>query len=213
MIINVKNLSKKFKKRVIFENVNFKFKTGNIYGIVGKNGTGKSVFFKILCGFYYPTSGEILYDNVNYSKNNTYPPNVRCLIEKPSFFPDLTAFENLKILANIQNKITDKEILNALDIVNLENNNKKYSEFSLGMKQKLAVASVIMEDPEVMILDEPFDAIEEETVEKIQKYLKSIREKKIILIASHSKEDIIGLKVDETYKFLEGKVEKIENKK
>ncbi len=214
MIININKLSKKFKDNLIFENVNLTFKTGKIYGIVGQNGTGKSVFLKILCGFYYPTSGEVLYDNKNYLSNNLFPPEVRSSIEKPSFFPELTAYENLKLLSNIQNKITDNEILNALKIVNLENNKrKKYSEFSLGMKQKLAIASVIMENPKVIILDEAFNGIDETSVIKIQEYLKTLKKNKIIIVASHHKEDLTNLNVDEMYKFENRKVVKIENKK
>ena len=214
MIININKLSKKCKDNLIFENVKLTFKTGKIYGIVGQNGTGNSVFLKILCGFYYPTSGEVLYDNKNYLSNNLFPPEVRSSIEKPSFFPELTAYENLKLLSNIQNKITDNEILNALKIVNLENNKrKKYSEFSLGMKQKLAIASVIMENPKVIILDEAFNGIDETSVIKIQEYLKTLKKNKIIIVASHHKEDLTNLNVDEMYKFENRKVVKIENKK
>ena len=138
-----------------------------------------------------------------------FPKSLRALIEKPSFFPDLSAFDNLKLLANIQNKISDEEIKNILDLVNLENNSKKYYQFSLGMKQKLAIASVLMEDVDVIILDEPFNAIEEKTVNKIKDYLLSIKQDKIIILASHHKEDLNDLKVNELYKFEEGKVCKV----
>ncbi len=213
MIISINNLSKNFKKNVIFDNINLKFSSGKIYGIVGQNGSGKSVFLKVLCGFYYPTSGEVLFDGKNYQKNDCFPPSLRCLIEKPAFFPDLNAFDNLKLLANIQNKITDKDIINALDIVSLENSKKKYSNFSLGMKQKLAIASVIMEDAEVLILDEAFNGIDEASTLKIQDYLNKIRKDKLMIITSHHKDDLENLKVDEMYKFENGSVVKIESKK
>lgn len=119
MEIIVKELSKKFKKVTVLENINMKFESGKIYGIVGRNGSGKSVFLKILCSFYKPTTGEILFDNVNYNSNNNFPPSVRALIENPTFFPDLTGFENLKLLSSIQNKIGDEEIIKTLDQVNL----------------------------------------------------------------------------------------------
>ena len=209
MKIKVNDLSKKFKNNIIFEDVNLEFESGKIYGIVGLNGSGKSVFLKILTGLYYPTSGEVLFDGVNYNKNSMFPKSLRALIEKPSFFPDLSAFDNLKLLANIQNKISDEEIKNILDLVNLENNSKKYYQFSLGMKQKLAIASVLMEDVDVIILDEPFNAIEEKTVNKIKDYLLSIKQDKIIILASHHKEDLNDLKVNELYKFEEGKVCKV----
>lgn len=209
MNIEVKNLKKEFKNNLVFNDVNLTFETGKIYGIVGSNGAGKSVFLKILSGFYYPTKGEVLYDKTNYLSNNLFPPNLRALIEKPSFFPELTAFENLKILANIQNKITDKDITDMLELANLQNCSKKYYKFSAGMKQKLAIASVLMENPEIILLDAPFNAIDEITVKKIKNYINKIRKNKIIVISSHHKDDIIDLKANHIYKFGEQKVVEI----
>lgn len=210
MEIIVKDLSKKFKKVTILENINMKFESGKIYGIVGRNGSGKSVFLKILCSFYKPTTGEVLFDNVNYNSNNNFPPSVRALIENPTFFPDLTGFENLKLLSSIQNKISDEEIMKTLDRVNLlSEKDKKYSEYSLGMKQKLGIAQVLMENPDVMIFDELFNGIEEKTVEKIRNILLELKnQNKIIIVTSHIKEDIDVLS-DEVYKFDCGRVERV----
>lgn len=210
MEIVVKNVSKKFKKVTILENINMKFESGKIYGIVGRNGSGKSVFLKILCSFYKPTTGEVLFDNVNYSSNNSFPKSTRALIEKPTFFPDLTGFENLKLLASIQNKIGDDEINSTLEMVNLSNDkDKKYSEYSLGTKQKLAIAQVLMENPDVMIFDELFNGIEDNTVDKIRNILLELKnQNKIIIVTSHMKEDI-DILADEVYKFNNGNVERI----
>lgn len=210
MQIIVKNISKKFKKVTVLNNVNMTFESGKIYGLVGRNGSGKSVFLKILCSFYKPTTGEILYDNVNYNSNNNFPPSVRALIENPTFFPDLTGFENLKLLSSIQNKIGDEEIIKTLDQVNLlSEKDKKYSEYSLGMKQKLGIAQVLMENPDVMIFDELFNGIEEKTVEKIRNILLELKnQNKIIIVTSHIKEDIDVLS-DEVYKFDCGRVERV----
>lgn len=210
MEIIVKDLSKKFKKVTILENINMKLESGKIYGIVGRNGSGKSVFLKILCSFYKPTTGEILFDNINYNSNNNFPPSVRALIENPTFFPDLTGFENLKLLSSIQNKIGDEEIIKTLDQVNLlSEKDKKYSEYSLGMKQKLGIAQVLMENPDVMIFDELFNGIEEKTVEKIRNILLELKnQNKIIIVTSHIKEDIDILS-DEVYKFDCGRVERV----
>ena len=210
MEIIVKDLSKKFKKVTILENINMKFESGKIYGIVGRNGSGKSVFLKILCSFYKPTTGEILFDNINYNSNNNFPPSVRALIENPTFFPDLTGFENLKLLSSIQNKIGNEEIIKTLDQVNLlSEKDKKYSEYSLGMKQKLGIAQVLMENPDVMIFDELFNGIEEKTVEKIRNILLELKnQNKIIIVTSHIKEDIDILS-DEVYKFDCGRVERV----
>ena len=210
MEIIVKALSKKFKKVTILENINMKFESGKIYGIVGRNGSGKSVFLKILCSFYKPTTGEVLYGNINYNSNNSFPPSVRALIEKPTFFPDLTGYENLKLLASIQNKIGNEEINKTLELVNLTTEkNKKYSEYSLGTKQKLAIAQVLMESPDVMIFDELFNGIEESTVEKIRNILLDLKnQNKLIIVTSHIKEDIDVLS-DEVYEFDNGHVERI----
>ena len=210
MQIIVKDVSKKFKKVTVLNNINMTFESGKIYGLVGRNGSGKSVFLKILCSFYKPNTGEVLFDNINYSSNNSFPPDTRALIEKPTFFPDLTGFENLKLLANIQNKIGDDEINKSLELVNLINEkDKKYKEYSLGMKQKLGIAQVLMENPDVMIFDELFNGIEDNTVDKIRNILLELKnQNKIIIVTSHIKEDIDILS-DEVYKFDNGSVEKI----
>ena len=105
MEILIRNLSKKFKDNLVLDNVNLKFESGNIYGFVGENGSGKSVLLKLICSFYIPSNGEILIDNINYCDNSSFPNNLRAFIDIPSFYPEKTGFENLKILAKIQNKI------------------------------------------------------------------------------------------------------------
>lgn len=208
MKIEVKNISKEFKKTSILENVNMTFEDGHIYGFQGRNGSGKSVLLKMICGLYKPTNGHIFYDGVEYTKINEYVPNVRALIEKPSFFPDLTGFENLRLLAKIQNKIGDGEILTSLENVNLLNEkDKKFSKYSLGMKQKLGIAQVLMENPHVLILDEPFNGVEKESVEKIKNVLLEEKKKgKIIILTSHMEEDLKSL-ADKIYIFDGGRVE------
>ena len=195
MKIELKNVTKKFDKIEVIKNTNIVFESGHIYGLHGRNGSGKSVLMKLICGFYMPTTGEILFDNVNFNAKNEYTKDLRAVIEKPTFFPDLTGYENLKVLARIQNKITDKEILESLETVNLiQEKDKKYSKYSLGMKQKLAIAQAIMEDPKVLILDEPFNGIEEKSVEKITKYLKQKKkEDRLIIFSTHIKEDLNNL--------------------
>ena len=209
MIIEVKNVSKSFKGVSVLNHVNLKFQSGKIYSLVGSNGSGKSVLLKLLCGFYEPTEGEILQDGVNYIKEKKFPVSTRCLIEKPSFLPELSGFKNLKLLASIQNKISDQDILNAFETVNLmQDKDKKYGKYSLGMKQKLGIAQVLMEDPTVFILDEPFNGIEKESTKRLRKVLKELAKKdKIIIIASHMEDDINGF-ADEIYEFNDGSVVK-----
>ena len=209
MEIAVKNLTKSFKGIKILNNVNITFKSKKIIALVGRNGSGKSVLLKLLCGLYIPTEGEILFDNINYNLNEEYPPNTRALIEKPTFMDELTGFENLKLLAKIQNLISDKEINESLKIVNLyDDKDKKFKYYSLGMKQKLGIAQVIMENPDVMIFDEPFNGIEKRTAEKLRKYLKEKKEEgKLIIIATHIKEDVEEL-ADLVYEVDDGNVKK-----
>lgn len=190
--IVIKNVSKSFDGVEVLHDVNLDLEEGHIYGFIGRNGSGKSVLFKIICGLYYPTTGNVVVDGVDIHKNDVFPDDMRVLIEKPNFLPNLTGLENLKLLASIQNKITEEDIILVLDKLNLKKDmNKLYHKYSLVMKQKLAVAQVLMENPKMMIFDEPFNGIEEKTVEVIKKIL--LEEKKagkIILIASHIKEDI-----------------------
>ena len=207
MKIELKNLSKNFDKNKVIDNINITFTEGNIYGLYGRNGSGKSVIMKLICGFLIPTEGQILFDGIDFNANDEYPNSLRAVIERPSFFPNLTGYENLKLLAKIQNKISDKEIIESLKIVNLINEkDKKFSKYSLGMKQKLAIAQAIMEDPKIIILDEPFNGIEEKTVSKLIKYLKEEKQKgKIIIFSTHIKEDLDNL-ADKIYKIENGSI-------
>lgn len=205
MKIELRNITKKFDKVEVIKNTNIVFEEGHIYGLYGRNGSGKSVLMKLICGFYIPTTGEIIYNDKNINMEKEYPENLRAVIEKPTFFPDLTGYENLKLLAKIQNKITDKEILETLDLVNLTNEkDKKYSKYSLGMKQKLAIAQALMENPKILILDEPFNGIEDASVEKISNYLKSQKDK-LIIFSTHIKEDLNNL-ADIIYHIDEGTI-------
>lgn len=202
MNLLVKNVSKSFKGVEILKNINIDFESGKIYALVGRNGSGKSVFLKMICGFYEPTEGKILQDGVNYIKEKQFPKNARCLIEKPSFLPELSGFENLKLLASITKTINDIKILETLKTVNLlEDKDKKFSQYSLGMKQKLGIAQVLMEDPDLIILDEPFNGIEKETAIKLRKVLKNLAKRnKIVIVASHIEEDVKEL-ADIIYEF------------
>ena len=209
MKVEVKNVTKRFKDNTVLNNVNITFESGKIYGLLGRNGSGKSVLLKLLCGFYNPDQGEILYDGVNIVGDNIFPPNTRALIEKPNFLPDLTGMENLKLLASIQNRIKVNDILKIVEQLNLKNDiNKKYKTYSLGTTQKLGIAQVLMENPDVIILDEPLNGVENETANKIRKLLLSKKnEGKLIIIASHIKDDFDAI-IDEVYEFDNGNVNK-----
>ena len=190
MKIEVKNVSKSFKNENVLNDVNLEFRSGKIYGLVGYNGSGKSVLLKMICAFYKPTTGEILINNKNYNKLEDFPNEIRAFIEKPSFLPNLTGYENLKLLANLYKE-----------------KDKQFSKYSLGMKQKLAIASVLMENPEIMIFDEPFNGIDENSKSNLFEILKNLKKNKIIIVSSHIKEEIVSL-CDIVYNFDSGKVKK-----
>lgn len=207
MEIIINDLCKSFGEEQVLKNINLKLSDNHIYGFVGRNGSGKSVLFKILCGLYHPTSGEVIVDGIDIHKKDVFPKDMRVLIEKPNFLPNLSGLDNLKLLASIQNKITEEDIILILKKLNLDKDmNKLYHKYSLGMKQKLAIAQVLMEDPKIMIFDEPLNGIEEKTASVIRKILCEEREKgKIILIASHIKEDVYSI-ADTIFKIDDGEI-------
>lgn len=211
MKLRIKNISKKFGSNLILNDINLTLETGKIYGLIGRNGTGKSLLLKIICGFYAPTSGEILWDGEDYIAKNSFPKDTRTLIEKPNFLPDLTGLENLKLLASIQDKIDEYQIIDTMKKVNLQHEiHKKYGKYSLGTKQKLGIAQVLMEDPQMIILDEPFNGVEKETVDNIRALLLEEKKKgKLIILATHIREDIETL-ADVVYELDGGKLTKVE---
>lgn len=208
MKIEVKNMSKKFKDIYVLSNINMELVSGKIYGMIGRNGSGKSVFLKILCSFYEPSEGQVLFDGVDILKEGKFPPKTRALIEKPYFLSNLTGYENLQLLAKMNQPITtDESIIDSLNKVNLyKDKDKKYRQYSLGMKQKLGIAQVLMDNPDVIILDEPFNGIEEKTADNLRNILlEEAKNGKLIIIATHIKSDIEKL-VDVLYKFDDGNI-------
>ncbi len=206
MKLEVVNINKKFKGNIVLNNVNMTLETGNIYGFSGRNGSGKSILLKIISGLYLADSGDIILDNKKYDFKKEFLPSLGALIEEPKFFTGMSGYENLKFLSRIKNKIDDKTILKYLDIVNLiDEKDKKYSKYSLGMKQKLGISAALMEDDDIIILDEPFNGIEEQTVIKLKEYLKTIKSNKIIILSTHIKEDLEELS-DVIYHFDNGNV-------
>lgn len=206
-MLKIRDLSKRFKRRVIFENVNLDLKRGNIYGFVGANGSGKSVFFKTICGFLRPEKGSILIDDMEIGKNIDFLPELGVLIEKPGFIEEYNQLDNLRYLARINNKIGEKEIKDSLEAVGLDISNKdKVKNFSLGMRQRLAIAQAIMEGQKIIILDEPFNGLDKEGVEQIKTLIKGLKSPdRLILLTSHIPGDIEELS-DCIFEFSDGNI-------
>lgn len=211
-MIKLENVCRKFGDQIVIDNVSLELKEKKIYGFIGRNGSGKSVLFKIICGFIVPDSGDVIINNKNIYKTDSFPENVAALIEKPKFIGNLSGLDNLKLLAGINNKISEKDICDLLKRLDLyDEKDKLYKKYSLGMKQKLGIIQVLMENPEIMIFDEPFNGLDDETTDVVRNLLLEEKRKgKIILISSHIKEDIEKL-CDCVYRINNGKV--LENEK
>lgn len=209
-LIEVKNVQKSYKGLTIFQDIDLTIEKGKIYGIVGPNGSGKSVLFKLICGFVRPDHGEILIEGEYLHKDITFPKNFGIIIDRPGYLGNKTGFENLKSLAMIQNKIDDEQIIKTMNLVGLQPTaEQKVRKYSLGMKQKLALAQAFMENQEVLILDEPFNALDFESVKKLRSLLLNFKkEGKTIIMTSHNQEDI-DLLCDEVYRINKFKLEEL----
>ena len=197
--LEARNVCKHFKNRTIFENINLEFDSGKIYGIVGPNGCGKSVLFKILSGLMQPNSGQILYNEKELYKDIHILPSIGLVINDPQFYNYLSGYENLYILASIKNLISEQDIINILEKIGLQNDKSKVKTYSTGMKQRLALAQAIMENPDVLILDEITNGIDKTGLNMVYDLLKQEKENgKIIIITSHRIQDIKIL-CDEVY--------------
>lgn len=201
--IELKNICKNFGNYKVLDNINISFEKGKIYGLVGRNGSGKSVLIKIISGLILPTSGKLLIDDELY--NGKFPNNLGILFDEVGMLPNLSAFDNLKLLSSIKNKINDNEIKKNLELFGLDGNDKrKFKNYSLGMKQKVGIANALMENPDLVLLDEPMNGLDEESVYAFREILISLKNKnKIIIITSHNKEDI-SILCDYVYKIADG---------
>ncbi len=190
--IVIEDVVKKFKDTMVLNHVSISFEKGKIHGIIGRNGSGKTVLFKSICGFILLTSGKIIVNGQIIGKDIDIPKNIGAIIEAPGFLPGYSGYSNLKFLAMINRKISDKQIKETMVRVGLEPDSKKWvSKYSLGMRQRLGIAQAIMENPDILILDEPMNGLDNEGVEDIRNLLLNLKkEGKTILIASHSSEDI-----------------------
>ena len=209
-MIKVENVSLKIKKDMILRDINAEFERGKIHGIIGRNGSGKTMLMKCICGFIKPTEGEITVAGKRIGVDCDFPESVGIIIETPEFIPYYTGFKNLKLLADIRRKITDDDIRRSIELVGLDPMLKKsVKKYSLGMRQRLGLAQAIMEDPDLLILDEPMNGLDKDGVGEMRKYLLDLKAQgKTILIASHSAEDIDVL-CDSVVEMDKGRMERV----
>lgn len=207
MKVEIKDVSKVINGNPVLDSVSIEMESGKIYGLQGKNGCGKTMLMRMICGLVRPTTGEIKIDDSILNKDISFPESLGVLIENPSFLPHYTAFENLKLLAGIRGKISEEQIKEVLSKVGLEPNDKrKYKKFSLGMKQRLGIACAIMEEPKFIILDEPFNALDSSGVTLIKNLILELKKNgAMILLACHDIEELKYLS-DEIFVMQLGKV-------
>lgn len=190
--IEVKNVYKSFGKEQVLKNISLSIPPGSIYGVVGNNGSGKTVLMKCICGFMKCDKGTIWVNGKQIGKEIDFPDHLGVIIETPGFIPNLSGYKNLKILASLKGRIGKQEIRETLHKVGLNPDMKKpVTKYSLGMRQRLGIAQAIMENPKVLVLDEPFNGLDRHGVVEMRMLLKELKaEGKAILLASHNAQDI-----------------------
>lgn len=204
-IIEVNDVVKKFKDVTVLDHVSLKVEKGTICDLVGRNGSGKTVLMKVICGFILPDSGQVSVDGKRIGKDCDFPKETGVIIENPGFSQYISGAKNLRNLASINQKISQDEIARVMELVGLNAQDRKWvSKYSLGMRQRLGIAQAIMEGQSLLILDEPMNGQDQEGVEDMRKLFQNLREQgKTILLASHSREDIAML-CDEVYEMEHG---------
>ncbi|MCI6676517.1 MAG: ATP-binding cassette domain-containing protein [Clostridiales bacterium] len=201
------HISKRIKNKLILSDINLQLISGNIYGFVGRNGSGKTMLFRALSGLMKVDSGKIRLDGKRLRKDMDILPNLGIVLENAGLYPEFTGFDNLEIFAKINKKIGKNEIKEAIRRVGLDPEDKRsYRKYSLGMKQRIVLAQAIMEHPDILMLDEPTNALDEDGVNEIRQVILEEKERgALILVASHNKEDIRIL-ADQVFYMEQGKL-------
>ena len=205
--IQIVNYTKEIKGRIVLDSVSLTFHPGRIYGLKGVNGSGKTMLLRAVCGLIYPTHGYVEIDGERLGKDISFPRSISALIESPAFLDNFTGYKNLEMIASLKEVATKEDIENALREVGLDpHDTRTYRKYSLGMKQKLGLACCFMENPDIILLDEPFNALDEESVEKVKKIILKHKERgALIVLACHDGESLSSLS-DEIYNIVEGRV-------
>lgn len=212
MNISIEHVTKKIKDATVLKDICLEMKGGTVYGLQGKNGSGKTMLMRAISGLIRPTSGRIVINGEQLHKNISIPRSIGLLLENPSLLPEYDASQNLKLLAKMQGGVPKEEIRQLIRDVGLEDaGHKKVEKYSLGMKQRLGIAAAILGSPDIILLDEPINAIDGEGVEEIRSLILSLKnEKRIIIVACHDKEEM-NLLADEIVHLRDGRIEGQEN--
>lgn len=206
-VVRLEDYCKSFKSAEVLKNINLTLESGKVIGLKGKNGSGKTMLMRAISGLILPTSGKVYINDKELGRHISFPPSIGILIENPSFISNYTGFKNLKILASIQNRISDDEIRDAIRKVGLDPDDKRtFKKYSLGMKQRLGIAAAIMERPDIVILDEPINALDEAGAGLIKGLLDELKANgSLIIIACHDTEELNYIS-DEIYEIYDGEI-------
>ena len=206
-VVRLEDYCKSFKSAEVLKNINMTLESGKVIGLKGKNGSGKTMLMRAISGLILPTSGKVYINDKELGRHISFPPSIGILIENPSFISNYTGFKNLKILASIQNRISDDEIRDAIRKVGLDPDDKRtFKKYSLGMKQRLGIAAAIMERPDIVILDEPINALDEAGAGLIKGLLDELKANgSLIIIACQDTEELNYLS-DEIYEIYDGEI-------
>lgn len=200
MYLEVKNITKTISNNVILDDISLEMDRGKVYGLRGKNGSGKTMLMRTICGLILPTKGEIVIDGETLGKEISFPRSIGALIESPGFIASYSGLKNLEVLAAIQRKVSTEELAEQMREMGLNpEDNKKFRKYSLGMKQKLGIIAAMMESPDLIVLDEPINALDEKSVETVRVLLKRHKERgALIIISCHDREEL-ELLADEVF--------------
>lgn len=207
MHIDIQHFTKRIDRTVVLDDISLQMESGKIYGFQGKNGSGKSMLMRAICGLIHPTEGSIKIDEKLMGTDISFPESAGILIENPGFISSYSGLQNLKLIASIKRQVKEEYIKELMERFHLDPADKKaYRKYSLGMKQKLGIIAAIMETPELIILDEPMNGLDEESIEILKDMILELKEKgKLIILSCHDSEELLYL-ADEIFNLKNGKL-------
>ncbi len=205
--IKIKNATKSIKGHTVLDNITLTLESPNVIGFKGINGSGKTMLMRLICGLISPTSGSVFIDGTLLGKEISFPQSLGLLLENPAFIDDYSAFDNLKFLASIKGKATDEKILDSIERVGLSSaDKKKYKKYSLGMKQRLGIAAAIMEAPDIIILDEPTNSLDDSGIELVKDIVTEEKNRGALIIVSCHDKSVLEFLSDEIYTITDGRI-------
>ena len=205
--IKIDNVTKTIKNNTVLENINITLKSGVIIGLRGENGSGKTMLMRLISGLIKPTKGKVYINEKELGKDISFPESIGLLIENPAFLDDFSGFKNLQILASVKNCTTNEKIKNTIKAVGLDpEDKKKYKKYSLGMKQRLGIAAALMESPDIILLDEPTNALDSKGIEMVKNLLQKEKGRGALVVISCHDLSILQSLSDEIYLIENGKI-------